>query len=404
MLEYKVIDLPSVDPNNFAFKTWKANEHLGVEFEVEGMKLPSQEDMKLHWYVKHDGSLRAPEGGQAWEYVLKKPVAPEYFFSKSFPYLLRRFKTKSAEPRWSIRCSTHIHVGVHQLYLYQVFAMAALYYVMEELFIPLVGDNRDGNLFCIDTRNSDAIIETIAQTAIDFNVTPLLTSNNYKYTAVNFRTLCNLGTLEFRAMEGTLDKQRIKIWIDFLTALRSYCMNMAPQDIPDLLNKMSIEGPLNIIRDIAGGKDTTVYKYLKKYFTNIEIDQLVYSGIGRVQRVFYEPDWAAVKPKKKLEPDDLPKQKAKTKATLTGLQSSYYIEPTITNQHIPVDWGELVNNLTWEEGQALTGTHVNNLPYPSLIENRPFTTPPVHVPDAIGKIIYRGIIYWVRANGTIVYA
>jgi len=44
-----------------------------------------------------------------------------------------------------------------------------------------------------------------------------------KYSALNLLPLTKLGTIEFRAMEGTDDLNRIIDWIGILTSLNAYC-------------------------------------------------------------------------------------------------------------------------------------------------------------------------------------
>lgn len=316
MLQYRVRDLPMVSRKFKFLPKYKENEYIGVEFEVEGLRLPTSDTVRRNWSIKNDGSLRVPEHpeGAAYEYVLSKPVSPSFFLDNALPYLNAKFKATNAEPMWSVRCSTHIHVGVHELYLYQAFIMGALYCVLEELFLPLLGENRDSNLFCLDTRNSHFITEALTSTLCDCNSnSPLFNDGNFKYTAVNFLTLCRFGTLEFRGMEGTMDKDRLRVWIQILDNLRDYASKQSPSDCLNILNTMSAEGPLKMFADMIGGRDSEQYKTILAAFNNDHavISGIIYNGIGRVQSVFYEPNWLQIKLVDKYEPpkEEGPKRK-----------------------------------------------------------------------------------------------
>lgn len=301
LLGHRVILLPSVDPE-FKFKTtWKDNEFIGAEFEIEGYTLPDDEDLKYHWRAIVDDSLRPPPGpdGMAREYLLKKPVSPETFKDKCFPYLLKSIERTGGKTEFSVRCSTHVHVGVHQLYYYQVFLMMGLYFVFEDLFYPLVGKDRDGGLFCVGSNTSEAMVNAISYLLTnggEFRKSGVMIGSSLKYSSVNLITMSNLGTIEFRAMEGTVDKERIYLWLDILVALRDYASTITPQQASTLLNNMSMEGPVDMLARILGGKHRRTFKYILESFDNNEdlVKGMVYAGIGRAQELFYEPDWMSL--------------------------------------------------------------------------------------------------------------
>ena len=216
-LGLKVELLPKVLPRSYCFSTkWKPNEYIGTEFEVEGYHLP--ETLTYYWDVKGDDSLRRPpgEGGGAYEYVAKKPVSPEFFKKKTLPYLHKHLHKSPCKTKFSLRCSTHVHVGVHQLYFYQVFLMAGLYHIIEDTLWPLLGENREGFLFCLGASTSRQIPIALTSAVNGDTFTSVFQYDCFKYTSLNLRTMFNLGTIEFRGMEGTLDKDRLSVWIDLL--------------------------------------------------------------------------------------------------------------------------------------------------------------------------------------------
>jgi hypothetical protein len=295
-LGQKVRWLTQLYPQAFAFKTtWKANEILGVEFEVEGTNLPVQEDLTFYWQRVEDNSLRPGFAGDAAEFVLKRPTMVDYFEAKCFPYLMNKIREKGSTIAFSNRCSTHFHVSVIDLFVYQVFAYVGLYYVLEDLFQPIVGEVRDGNLFCLGTRHSDLVTNQLTDAAVAGNFQPLFFTENNRYSAVNVLAVKKYGTVEFRAMQGTFEQERIFLWIDMLMSMREYASKLQPGQMSDLLTMMSMKGPAAFVCEVLGGPLSKGWKYILSKYTPRQIDKYVYNGISRIQALFYEPDWKAVK-------------------------------------------------------------------------------------------------------------
>ena len=296
-----VKDLPAICPDQCnAFTAYKENEFIGAEFEVEGLNLPGPASVKYLWEAKPDGSLRpAPvttgtEDNTPWEYVLKRPLSPEVFINRAFPHLLKTMDKAGAKPNMSGRCSVHIHVGVHELRLYQVYAMVALYYIFEDLIEPLFGEGRVGNLFCLGVKECPVLIDQMVHDAKNGGGCPSNNPNN-KYTAVNLLTLSRIGTVEFRGMEGTLDPARIATWVELLTRLRTYSLTLTPQSMSTLLNMMSLTGPAEIMDKIFL-PGTSSHRLLNTHAAKKpgSLSKILYQGIGRVQSLFYEVDWSSV--------------------------------------------------------------------------------------------------------------
>lgn len=294
-LGHLVRQLPVFFPHNFAFKTnWKTSEILGVEFEVEGTNLPVQEDLKFFWNRVEDNSLRSAAHGDAAEYVLSRPTMTDYFKGKCLPYLLKKVKEKGSVVKFSNRCSTHFHVSALDLYVYQVFAYVGLYYVLEDLFKDIVGEQRDGNLFCLGARHSDLVSTQLTDAALTGTFQPLFFTEHNRYSAVNLLALKKYGTVEFRAMQGTFDEERIHLWIDILMAMRTFVMKLEPGQMSDLLTMMSMKGPDSFVCEVLGGPLSAGWTYVISKYTSAEIKRKVYDGISRIQGLFYEPDWKAV--------------------------------------------------------------------------------------------------------------
>ncbi len=294
----KVKLLPQINRYYKFVPKYKEHEYVGAELEVEGYNLP-YDSINHYWKVTGDDSLRVPTGGNgaAYEYILKKPVSPEHFKEKVFPYLSNKLNEGDSQTEFSMRCSTHIHIGVHELYLYQVFLYVGLYNIFEDLFWPLCGRRREGYLFCVSNGVSEKLSEIMAFLARTGRLHSAFPSDSLKYSSVNLRTMKHLGTVEFRAMEGTDDKERIATWVDILVSLRNYAASIKPEEAGTLLNIMSAQGPLKFFANCVGGEDSPAYKAVIDSFEGdkAKIQEIIFEGINRNQQIFYEPMWSEIK-------------------------------------------------------------------------------------------------------------
>lgn len=307
ILGMRVSDLVKMPLGHFKFSPiYKSNEFIGAEFEIEGVDLPRPASFSSVWSVKSDGSLRyVREDGsyvsddeedydryRPFEYVLKRPLSPDNFKSRALPLLFRKLDASGSKPHFSVRTSVHIHIGVHELRVYQVYAMVAAYYTIEDLLGPLTGVERDGNLFCINGANGDIVIDSLLNSIVKGFGYPDF-SQNMKYTAVNLLTLYNLGTVEFRAMEGTLDPHRLTTWVDILTALRTWAASLKPNEVGLMMNMLSLAGPSEFVSKIMGGYTSEAFLALKSGAGGSisRMNEMIYNGISRAQPLVYEPNW-----------------------------------------------------------------------------------------------------------------
>lgn len=295
----KVSALAQTMPSYFKFKKFRDNQILGAEFEVEfnGFDYPMQADFPSYWSVLEDHSLR-----NGMEYITKTPVSPKYFKANSWPYFKKRIGTKSPI-EMSYRCSTHIHLSAHALYVYQAIMMAVMYYIYEDVLTPVYGDNRRGNLFCVGANNAQehTVGELIRLLKSDGmrSLLKFLSDRGTKYSAVNLQTLMRLGTVEFRAMEGTVDEDRVFLWIDILTAIREFCLNTTPEQMPRVLDDLSATGAIEFTRRVFG--EAVTDKLMANYNDPGEFEMAVFEGIWRVQSFFYDVPWHTLKLETEVE-------------------------------------------------------------------------------------------------------
>lgn len=206
----------------------KFGVQFGIECETEGRRLPNI--LTPFWNTEQDGSLR---GGL--EYV-SKPLSAESV-KPALSALFKEIKDEKGIPEYSFRCSTHIHVNVQDLDQEELFTMIFLYMMYENVFMNYVDAERVGNRFCLRFQDAGALITEFTKLVKNTRSYGLarairnLNQNTLKYAALNMYTLVTYGTLEFRALEGTNNVDKIHNWVIAIEKLRALSVALkTPQD------------------------------------------------------------------------------------------------------------------------------------------------------------------------------
>jgi hypothetical protein len=197
---------------------------MGVELEIEN--LDRDVDRRAVRIVKgmdyhEDGSLRNNGG----EYVTKPMTLGV------LDYVLNEFflKNKFTENNYSERCSVHVHMNCVDMDFDQVKTVAAMYQILEKVLFNYIQGDRKDNIFCVPLH------ETLMTHDMLVNTSYFLTAIKgwKKYTAFNMAPLSTYGTIEFRHMAGTHDKDRIIQWCNILAAIFKFAKENKFEDIID---------------------------------------------------------------------------------------------------------------------------------------------------------------------------
>jgi hypothetical protein len=101
----------------------------------------------------------------------------------------------------------------------QVKVLALVYQTVERLLFGFVGNEREDNIYCVPWHQSGITAAFVDR--LDKN--PGRQAANWiKYAALNFKTLRELGTLEFRHLHGTCDVPFLIQWINLLSCMQRY--------------------------------------------------------------------------------------------------------------------------------------------------------------------------------------
>lgn len=190
-----------------------SSELVGIEVELEKVKLNVIHSSPKHWKTVEDHSLK----DNGLEFTLLT------YHNKALPHLVELFKTQStADP--STRCSIHVHVNALDLTLDQIKSWLIYYMIFERALYNYSG-KRWGNIFCVPLREW---FSTFSAGKLDhFHY---IAEGWEKYSGLNLLSLSQHGTVEFRQMTGNTNPKYIQNWIEMLVALKKYAKNKTSEE------------------------------------------------------------------------------------------------------------------------------------------------------------------------------
>jgi len=218
----------SADKNYRAVAVHNPDLIVGLELEIERWPTPPEDCRHRGFTFTSDGSLRN-SGVEA----ITKPTK-----LKNIPNLLKSFFThfEVTEDNYSDRCSIHVHVNCQDLSVEQVRTICLLYQAVERILFNFVDDSRRGNIFCVPWCESGVADRFVPRFLDD----PVSTIRIWqKYSALNLLPLRELGTIEFRHLEGTCDLGKIITWLDIISHIFSYATSVDYQELKTTILKMN---------------------------------------------------------------------------------------------------------------------------------------------------------------------
>jgi hypothetical protein len=225
----------------------------GLEVEVEGQNLPRE---IKGFRTEHDGSLRGEEN---MEYIFERPMslreaeAAVKLFGKTF-------KKEDVVVDMSYRTSVHVHVNVSSLNKQQICTFLYLAYLVETALVNFCGPTRIGNRFClrlIDAQDKIAELEQFFQVG----GVHVYDANKGKYSAINLAPMRTQGSVEFRSMKGTVDKDEIINWLNIINRVYEAALGFkGPEEVATFYLS---EGPKALAQRVFG-----------EYYDKLEYDSL----------------------------------------------------------------------------------------------------------------------------------
>lgn len=242
---------------------------FGVELEMEGDSLPKHIPRGI-WKVEEDGSLR---GNDNAEYVFQMPLNKEEA-TNAFSYLIDYLEEFGEGLSPSRRTSTHIHVDCRTLNMNQLFNFIILLIVFEELLVDWCGEERKGNLFCLQTKDAEGFFIRV-EDFLNHKHKDYL-GDKIRYSAINLAALPKYGSVEVRSLRGTVDKEIFNTWLGVLAHLRKVAE--VYDNCWDIVTEMSQDGPVVFSKKILG-------PFAKTFYTGRGRSLKVLDGIRRGQDI-----------------------------------------------------------------------------------------------------------------------
>lgn len=246
----------------------------GVEIEVEGHALPNR--FPHTWRVEEDGSLKAQE---AHEYVMGKP-ADLAGVRAALDLMQQAFDECKSEVDESIRAGVHVHMNVQEWNMKELMTFVMVYYILEDVLMEWCGPNREGNLFCLRTRDAEYVLFRLIKMLRTRDIR-LVNDEIIRYSSLNFCSLFRYGSIEFRGMRSTGDLDTIYNWVRIIDDMATSSKKFS--DPVDVLASMSGDGGLAFFEAML---PNTHHLFVKD-----TIEDRVREAARRVQIVAYSTDW-----------------------------------------------------------------------------------------------------------------
>ena len=216
---------------------------IGLEFEVETEYEVPEVNTGI-WETHDDPSLR---GTYNYEFVTKKPLDFDNV-GKAIKYIIGKADRPEYKPRKdSETTSWHVHINAGNYTLTEMVTATMFYWLVEPIIIRMTGNHRISNPFCtqlyscknaIKIYDEDFFLRITSKYPNDaFGADQM--QEFYRYCAQNMAALAKFGSVEYRAMEGTYDPDRVIAWINTLKAIWSSPFKN-PDEVLDLYYEKGI--------------------------------------------------------------------------------------------------------------------------------------------------------------------
>lgn len=268
-------------------------EAVGLEIECEGKNLFT--NPISYWAIHSDHSLRDVEGHPPCEYVLKQPLSVEAT-SKALNYLTGKLNETGSKLETSTRTSVHVHINCSHNTIQEVIKFICLYIIYEDILMQWCGETRVGNLFCLRVKDAQYFIELWEKALLSGEYKSIF-HEEFRYMGCNVASIPKFGSVEFRGMRGTVDKEIIMAWVNILLKLKEKALTFeSPRSIVEYFQKI---GP----RDFY--EETFPYPVMFRNQSHLEFS--MWEGLRLMRDIAYSVKW-----KEKLDIPEVEEIKSKS--------------------------------------------------------------------------------------------
>lgn len=231
-----------------------SSEHLAIPHAKVGVEIEFENwngvNTTNFWEHHPDGSLR----NRGQEFVTRGGLV-----GKDLIAALDEFVEHAAHNNWQEghpRAGIHIHVDCTDLDMDrgELATFLSLYMIMEHTLFGYAGEWRRACGFCDALEDSDANFNELGRAIYDKTGAHLKrvleTEALYKYQAINLNALYKFGTLEFRTLPTTFDKDRLLGWINIILQLKKAATTHDPSI--GIIHQFSAKGARGFCAEIMG--------------------------------------------------------------------------------------------------------------------------------------------------------
>lgn len=252
----------------------------GIELEIEvdgdeeiyshGYSYECNHDFEapMYWTIKNEDSIRNGFELVSRPGTIMPNVNYNDFHTTKLPSLMpfvtlsQFLKNAQDDLTTSIRTSTHFHINVREHTLEQFYSALFHAYLMEPLLLNTTAEHRRGNLHCVPLKQASGAFELLFQCFDKRGGVPNTHINACKYGAVNYGSVQNFGSLEFRYAECFLDPSLEDLY-PTLRMLWQIVNNTKYKSVLDAM-KFVLEGDLTSLY-LHFGFTSDVKDYIERY-------------------------------------------------------------------------------------------------------------------------------------------
>lgn len=192
--------------------------HLGVELELESVRVPRREGGWEHWTVVSDDSLR-----NGREFIFNTPKRGTVADAA-----VTEFYARGVTSHNTARTSTHIHINVTDLKVGDVRAMYILSYALENALFNTINSKRKYCGYCMPLsemsprRTREFLCSTDTYALAEATGGP----NADKYYGFNINSIRKHGTAELRYFPGGPSESDLRKWMAYACDLRTAAVGL----------------------------------------------------------------------------------------------------------------------------------------------------------------------------------
>lgn len=201
---------------------------IGLEYEFEKVGQPKWDstqgvELAKYFSAHADGSLR----DNGIEFVLREPLFGEDLHSaiRAMDEMSRAYRYRA-----SYRTSMHVHLDMERAsYPDQILSLATLYAIAEPFMYKFVGQARDCCNYCLPWFRHDQhfnlFLNGVKMTLGNDGphvIHKMQSLKEWKYSGLNFFSIGDYGTLEFRHAPVGMEASRVIDWINIIQSLKKY--------------------------------------------------------------------------------------------------------------------------------------------------------------------------------------